>query len=223
MIAQSATKCRTGIGLVAVCVALLISGCAAGQRAQTAIEKPAIDGTSGAVGSIQLEAVAIKSAPGAPSYQPGDAAELQVVLVNTGHAADTLQGVSSPAVSDFRAFATSADASAAISPPASSSVASSSRAASTPASSTSASSAIPPHAPVSLVVPAGQSLSLGVLGTDAVLLVHLTRALFSGMSVPITFTFANAGSVTLVVPIRITDRTSPAGVTVPPPSGSSGG
>ncbi|PZS14337.1 MAG: hypothetical protein DLM57_14720, partial [Pseudonocardiales bacterium] len=120
MNAQPAIKRRIGLGFVAVCVALLISGCATGQHAQTANEVPAIDGTNGGIGTIQLHAVAIKPAPGASSYRSGDAAELQLVVVNTGHASDTLQGVSSPAASAFRVFASSAEASAAVSPDASS-------------------------------------------------------------------------------------------------------
>jgi copper(I)-binding protein len=48
-----------------------------------------------------------------------------------------------------------------------------------------------------------------------VLTVQLTKALFPGPSVPITFTFANAGSVTLRVPVQLTEHTGPVGISVP--------
>ncbi|PZS14336.1 MAG: hypothetical protein DLM57_14715, partial [Pseudonocardiales bacterium] len=94
---------------------------------------------------------------------------------------------------------------------------------STSAGAGSASGAAPTGAPPSLAVPAGQSLSLGVTSTDGVLLLHLSEVLFSGTSVPITFTFANAGSVTLVVPVQLSEPSSPVGISVPPPSGGTGG
>jgi len=49
-----------------------------------------------------------------------------------------------------------------------------------------------------------------------VLVLQLTKTLFTGTSVPITFTFAKAGVVTLTVPVQISDDTSPPGISIPP-------
>ncbi|MDP9092464.1 MAG: hypothetical protein M3N95_05835, partial [Actinomycetota bacterium] len=66
MKAQPAMRRHFGIGLLAVCAALLTS-CAAGQRAQTAEVSPAIDGAAAKVGTLELHEVAIK-APSGNSY-----------------------------------------------------------------------------------------------------------------------------------------------------------
>jgi copper(I)-binding protein len=248
VIAQPATKRRIGIGLVAVCAMLLTSACAAGQQAQTAEVVPAVDATSGSIGDLQLADVAIKP-PDGPSYRSGDAAGLQFVVANNGHAADTLQSVSSPAASGYQVFATAAEASAAASPsdsatpspsdsgtpststsgtPSGSTSASTSTSASGSASesgstspsgsaSASASSSAAPSAPISLQVPPDQALALSVNDADPVLLLRLSKALFPGTTVPITFTFANSGSVTLQVPVQITVNGT-VGLTIEPPS-----
>lgn len=283
MNAQPAIRRRFGIGLVAVLAAVLTSACATGQHAQTADEQPAIDATSGAVGSLQLHNVAIKT-PTGPAYQAGDAAELQLIVANTGRDTDTLQSVSTPTSSGFQAFASSADASAELSPSESGSASGSSSApgsdsttrgstsdgsaptsgsktsrsasggsrssgttssraasrgtasrgstssgaaSSRAATSGSTSSGSPPAGQVpALDVPAGQALSLGVNGTDHVIVLRLTKTLFPGTALPITFTFAKAGAVTLTVPVQISDQISdsgPPGITIPPLSSGAAG
>jgi copper(I)-binding protein len=231
--APSPGRRRIGIGLLAVCATLLSSSCATGQQAQTANEVPAVDATSGGVGAIQLHDVALASPPDGKSYRAGDDAELQLVIVNDGRSTDSLLSVSTPAASSYRVFASAAQASAAASPGAStsssaapspsaapaSSAAPSSSAASSPSTAPASSAAAPP-APAPLGVAAGQARAFGVVAADPVLVVHLTRTLFPGPSVPITFTFANAGSVTLPVPVQITPYTGPAGISVPPLSTS---
>jgi hypothetical protein len=57
--------------------------------------------------------------------------------------------------------------------------------------------------------------------SNAILELVLTKALFPGPSVPVTFTFANAGSITLRVPVQLTTHTAPFGITVPPLSSDS--
>ena len=222
MIAAPVTK-RIGIGLVAVCATLLTSACAAGQRAATANVVAAIDATNGTVGNLQLHDVAIKAPPDGPSYAAGAPAELQLVIVNTGTTADTLQSVSSPAASGYQVFATAAEATAATSP--SAGAATSPSPTPTPSGSTSASSSASasasssaaPSPPVSLQIPAGQPLALSVTGTQPVLLIKLAKALFPGTTVQVTFTFASAGTVTLTVPVQITEGAT-AGLTVSPAS-----
>lgn len=239
MNAQPAVTRRLGIGLVVVCATLLSAACSAGEHAQTANEVPAVDATSGNVGSLALRGVAIKPPPNGVSYANGAVAELQLAVINTGRTGDTLTTVSSPAASNIRLFATEADASAAATTPtpsssptdSSSASASGSGTASTTGSASSSPSTTPSTAassaaskPPSLAIPAGQVLSLGVTGRDAILDLVLTKALFPGPSVPITFTFANAGSITLHVPVQLSVHTGEVGISVPPlPSGSAAG
>ncbi len=254
MNAQSAVRRRLGIGLVAVCATLLCASCAAGQEAQTANEIAAVDANSGHVGSMLLRAVAIKAPPNGISYARGDVAELDLVIVNNGNRADTLTGVSSPAASTVRVFNTRAEASAAAIPTPSSASASSSTTASGTASptgtasgsgtasgtgtasssgsasssasasvSTSTSTSAAPKPPT-LNVAGGQTLSIGIARSDAILNLVLNRSLFPGPSVPITFDFANAGSVTIPVPVQLTEHTGSVGIVVPEPSsGTEGG
>jgi copper(I)-binding protein len=78
--------------------------------------------------------------------------------------------------------------------------------------------------PPSLAIAPGEVLSLGIgQSSDAILELVLTKALFPGPSVPVTFTFANAGSITLRVPVQLTPHTGPVGITVPPLSSGANG
>jgi copper(I)-binding protein len=250
--ASPASRRHIGTGLVAVWVILLSTACAAGQRAQTANEVPAIDATSAIIGTLSLQEVSIKTPPSGVAYNVGDAADLQLAIINTGHAGDTLQSVSSPAASDFAVFANPAEASAAVSASpsgtastsgsgsasastsasgsvssstsGSSSASASSTSSGSPSSGASASGSTSAGAtPVSLAIAAGQLLSFGVTGNDAVLVLHLSKKLFPAATVPITFTFANAGAVTLTVPVQISQHASAPGITIPAPSSSTAG
>jgi copper(I)-binding protein len=233
--AQQAVARRIGLGLVAVCATLLTSACAAGQHAASAEQTPAIDGTGGQVGTVQLHAVAIK-APAGPSYGIGTDAELAVVLVNTGSTADALTGVTSTAFQSSGVFADAADAgqqeatdagagrSAGTSSSAPSAPVASSPAASTPESTTSAGSPAAPTPLTEVPLGAGTSTALGIDATQPVLVLRqLTSAgaggaegLFPGESINVTFTFAKAGAVTLVVPVQLRDTVNTAVVPAPP-------
>ncbi|MDT4893337.1 MAG: hypothetical protein QOE97_2372, partial [Pseudonocardiales bacterium] len=71
-------------------------------------------------------------------------------------------------------------------------------------------------------LPAGVPTSIGINGTDKVIvLTGLTQSLSGGMTVPITFIFANAGSVTAQVPVQLTPATSAVTVTDSPSSSES--
>jgi copper(I)-binding protein len=51
--------------------------------------------------------------------------------------------------------------------------------------------------------------------TSVMLLLNLTKDLHTGSSYPITFTFANAGTVTVAVPVALTAPGSVPGSTIP--------
>lgn len=92
-------RSRLAVG-IAVVAALVTSACAAGQIAQTANVKPSLDGVDRTFGHIAIRGLSI-DAPTGPSYQPGSTAGISVVLVNTGHQADALTGISTSAASGW--------------------------------------------------------------------------------------------------------------------------
>ena len=75
---------------------LLLSGCAAGQEAETAEETPDVAGTDGSVGAVSLDDVFLDSED---TVEAGAAVPLRGVLTNDAEQADRLVGVSTPAAS----------------------------------------------------------------------------------------------------------------------------
>jgi copper(I)-binding protein len=180
--------------LVALSAAVLTAACAAGQHAQTALEKPSIDGTEGSVGNINLVDVSLHSPTGS-SYAAGADVPMTVYIANTGNGADTLTNVTSTVFpGGWQVVSTSTLTGAA----------------STPAASPSAASGGATTVPIK----AGSAVGLGLSGLNTgggtskqtlVLngLAKQSAPLTPGMSVKITFTFANAGQTTLTVPVQI--------------------
>lgn len=219
MTAQASIARRIALAVVAMSAILATASCAAGQHTATANETPAIDGTDGQIGSVQLGAVSIK-APPVSCYLPGADVALSLIIVNSGQDADTLAGVSSPRFASALVAATPADASAYTQAnPGTGSCApapSGSPSSSTPVVPPTSSDAAPPAqslpkpAEAQTIAP-GRLLQLGVTGTGTdtsaqpvVLLSGLTGGpLYVGESIPITFTFAHAGTLTLTVPVQL--------------------
>ena len=131
---------RLGLGL-AVAGALLASGCAAGQVAQTADQNPSQQGVDTTLGNLNLNGILV-SAPSGVAYQPGDSAGVRLVISNSGRTRDTLTSITSPSFTGWAAYRTTADATAALeaasATPSSQLTGSSSAAVSTPAGSSSA-------------------------------------------------------------------------------------
>ncbi|HET6876574.1 MAG TPA: hypothetical protein VFH38_03510 [Jatrophihabitans sp.] len=221
---------RLRIGL-AVAAALLASACAAGQQAQTADEKPTLDGTNADVGAIALRAIAIE-APTQVSYKPGDDAPISIVLVNSSSKPDTLTSVRSSAASGWAGYNSAPPVAVTSSVPAPVSTSPATTSSPVPASSTTATgtatstktatpavSSTPtrvhhhtksaPAAPAalhSITIPAASRVSFGVPETEKVLLLTgMKRSLYPGEAIEITFTFATAGSVTVDVPVALTE------------------
>jgi copper(I)-binding protein len=85
-------------GLVVVgCLGL--AGCAAGQIAQTAQQRPTVDGQEAQVGPIAIRYAALEYPTGG-SYEQGSDARLRMVVVNTGDSADVLTSVRSDVAED---------------------------------------------------------------------------------------------------------------------------
>lgn len=233
MNSQLATARRIGIGALAAC-SLLLTSCAAGQHAATARQIPPIDGTNGSVGQIDLRGVSIVAPAEGTAHKAGSDAAVTVVIVNNGTAADTLTGVTTEAAANWAVFANQADASAAASaaaPSTSESASGSASASSSESGSGSASASAPAKSPsgvatlpvgvTSVDIPGSSSVSFGMPSSKgALLLLDLKGQLFPAQSVPVTFTFKNAGEVTLQVPVQLS--ATPASSTVPAPSGTEG-
>ena len=154
---------------------LVISGCAAGQRAQTANEYSVVDGVAANVGAMGIRDAGI-TAPTAPAgYLAGMNVTLSMTVINNGTSADTLVSVSTPNA-----------AGASIVGPKS-------------AAPTKAGGA------TALVVPANGAVPVGEgSGSGTVTLTKLTYRLVSGQSIPVTLTFQSAGPVTVLLPVKLT-------------------
>jgi copper(I)-binding protein len=211
----TALRARLGavIGTLAVC-ALVLTGCAAGKKAPTSEETPAIDGTNATIGKLLLREVAIAAPTSGPSYAQGANANLQLVIVNTSGAADSLTGVTTSAAGSITVGSYVAASDGASSSSSDSTSGSPSGSTSGSSSASSSSSAAPGgFAPVE--IGPDSSVSFGVGAAKTVLILNsLTNQLFPATVVSVTFQFQNAGSITVQVPVQLTASESPGGQTV---------
>jgi copper(I)-binding protein len=210
--AQSTRALRLGLGVVVIGATLLTAGCAQGQHAMTAVEAPAIDGATANVGDIGLHAVLVATPPD-KFYAVASDAAMKLVLVNNGHSDDSLTKVDAPAFAATTMFASGSVAGA--------------------QDIVDAHNATAPQAPTTepgvinaIDIKAGDSVPVGQTNDQpAILLRSLTaegagedKGLFPAEAIPVTFTFKNAGSVTVRVPVELSKV--PNSLSVPPPSGS---
>jgi copper(I)-binding protein len=73
---------RASVATSAVLIAATITGCGAGQQSQTATQEPAVNGSSGGVGTIALRDVRIRAQQTSASLKAGDTADLMFVVSN---------------------------------------------------------------------------------------------------------------------------------------------
>jgi copper(I)-binding protein len=231
--AEPITVRRLGIGL-AVAAALLTSACAAGQQASTANQKPTLDGTNATVGSMALRGLVIEAPDRGVNYPVGSDAAIKLVLVNTGSKPDRLVSITTKAAADWGSFST-ADAAtvaaadtapsttSAVAPPtaAPGSASGTESGSATPSGSTGSSAPTPLPAPVrSVLIAPSSRVSWGTPESKNVLLLRKTTTeLYPGTTVSVTFRFADAGSVTVDVPIALTPVANLS--VIPEPSTSS--
>jgi hypothetical protein len=196
-------------------LALLLTGCAAGEHAATSKEVSVVDAGAAKIGPIGLNAVSV-IAPKTSNYAKGADAQLQMYLTNYGQSDDELIGVSTSSAASVQSFANvaaaneaataaaeSSEAAAASSPPsAASSAASSSPVA---ASSGGDSSCAPIAGFAPITVPAGGAVPIGYTDQQRVLtLEQLTNTLFPAQSLQLKFSFCHAGSVNIAIPVALT-------------------
>lgn len=80
----------------AVVVSAALTGCAAGQRAQTANEYSVVDGATANLGALAIRDAAVASPPTAVGYAAGASVTLRMTVANSGEGSDTLESVSTP-------------------------------------------------------------------------------------------------------------------------------
>lgn len=170
---RPSTRLLTGAALLAIGAATL-SGCATGQRAQTANEFSVVDGASAEVGSMALRDAGISAPPSAAGYVKGAKATISMTVANNGNSADTLVSVSSP---DATRASVSAPASA--------------------GSGTGSTAA-------GILVPANGAVVVGSGNSNAkITLSNLRFRLVPGQNVAVTINFRNAGQVTVQLPVKL--------------------
>jgi copper(I)-binding protein len=195
-VSRSYQSGRVAAAVALAATALLATACSAGQTAQTATHKSTVDGGTANVGDIALRNVRLAYPPGG-RYKVGDDAPLLLDVVNTGAVADSLISVRTDAAPqvELRPAATGPQT---LTPP----VTTSTPATPTGSGGGSATATVTASAPEQIPVrtPAGSLVAFGEGGGTARLL-GLTRAMWSGQIIMITFNFARAGSVTVEVPV----------------------
>ena len=212
---RSFQPARVAVAVTLGAAALLVTGCSAGQTAQTATQKSTVDGTAGTAGDIALRYVRL-AYPEGGRYPAGATATLQFFAVNSGPQDDRLVGVRTGSAAQVTMHpagtgpadngATSTPAGTASGTPTGSATGSQPATATTPAG--------PAQVPVP--IPPNRLVAFDDSSTDGaatVQLVGLTQELLSGQTVPVTFSFARGGMLTLDVPIA----TSLTPLPKPPP------
>lgn len=189
-----------GLGLAGLALAgLALAGCSAGQITQTSNQVTTVDGASGQIGPISLADITL-SYPDSGEWSEGSSPELQFTITSTSLQADTLESVSSDAAD--RGMINTSPTGATTTPEATS-------AESTPTTDTGPEAAETSDAPGSGVA-SGASGTLEVPAQGLirvpndeveVTLEGLTEKLLPTQSIPVTFTFAQAGEVTISVPV----------------------
>lgn len=224
----------TAVGCGAAGV-LLVTGCAAGQHAQTVAQTPSIDGVQAQAGNIAIRAAGIAAPSSGASYAKGSDAPLRMVLINQGITPDKLVSVSSPAAGNVQISAGSSSSASGSSPSASASESSSvsaspsasgsatgspsasGSATGSPSASGSASATGSSSGSQSTPIELGgrQAVQIGIgSGGPTVTLTGLTTELFPSQPVPVTFTFASGASVTVTMAVQLTSEVPSAPPTV---------
>jgi len=166
---------------------LVITACSAGQVNQTSSQLRDKVGVTVHVGDLTLRQVQL-AYPTDRSYSPGDDAQLQMSIVNSGSEDDALTGIDGTGFAEVRVTGAASGTSTA-----------SGSAASTttpPAEATTSTGA----RALDIAIPAGSSVFLGQ-NAPTVTLVSLGQELTPAQTIDLTFTFEKAGDVTVAVPV----------------------
>jgi copper(I)-binding protein len=245
MVSRETTRpLRKLVPAVAIGVSALLGivGCSAGQVAQTAEMEPAVNGNMGQVGNLKLRDVMVAFPENGEPYRVGEEAPLLLTIANTGGEDDELVGVTSPAgeveiignakipartalqvvlPADNPSAPSSAPSSESSEAPASSESESSSESSTSTTETTgsgeseiTSTGAVPTSVTATLTQ---TEEAPDVVGMISLVITELTGDLPFGKNVPVTFEFANAGKVTVSLPVaapstpRAENRDAPEG------------
>jgi copper(I)-binding protein len=218
---QTTRPLRKLVPAVAIGASALLGivGCSAGQVAQTAEMPPAVNGNSGHAGDIMLRNVLVAFPENGEPYKSGDDAPLLLSIVNTGTEDEELVGASSP-VGDIEMIGNptipagtalqivlpdenTSESASATTTTASSEAPESSESSETeaPGSETSGSESSETSVTSTEAPAETEAVSPPVVGTMSLVITGLTADLPFGKNVPVTFEFANSGTVTLELPV----------------------
>ncbi|HEX3787669.1 MAG TPA: hypothetical protein VHW44_07405 [Pseudonocardiaceae bacterium] len=213
-----------GLGLVAV-----LTGCGAGQITQTDTQQASVNGASGTVGAMAIRDAELAYPDNAQGvYTPGQSVSLVVTIVNTGVSDDTLTGVSTPAAAGVTVDGSATGTKLIPGGFAVSSGHDVDDSTVTPGPTTAITTTEPSNPPSEGTLPgsgagssssasgtsgsAGSSVATSVNpvpgkpGAVRIVLVSLKTIngapLRAGLTIPITFTFAYAGQVTVDTPVE---------------------
>jgi copper(I)-binding protein len=222
MVSQTTRPLRKLVPAAAIGLSALLGivGCSAGQVAQTAEMEPAVNGNTGQAGDIMLRDVQVAFPENGEAYTAGEAAPLLLTIINVGSADDELVGVTSPAgtveiIGNARIPARTslevvlpADNPAAPSSEPESSAPETSESSESSESDTSGEntgseepSSETSDAPSASAELTETQLPPDVVGTISLVISQLTGDLPFGKQVPVTFEFADAGKVTINLPV----------------------
>jgi len=215
-----------GVGGLALAAALVLAGCGAGQIAQTAGQEPAVNGAYAQAGPLAIRDAALQFPSNGQAYTAGSSAALMLTIVNETGQDDELLGVSSDAatgaviqgskivvarnslvVTPSKQAGGAASVTSTPSSPASSTsssspaTTSSSSGAPTSSSSTSTATSTATSTSTPTSAPATTSSAPVVVGQASIVLQGLKQPVWPGQNIRVTFTFRDAGSVTVDLPI----------------------
>ena len=223
---RSAGRSRIVLAALVAAGGVVLAGCHAGQQAQTAEQRPTIDGTDAQVGSLALRGMLIEYPEGG-RYAQGDDARLRMVVVNESRDADALV----EARTDAAERVTFAPAAAEPTASAAAGAAQSGTATATGTASPTASPGPPqtqapaggtsPETTARIEIPPNSAVTFRDSG-PAVTLVGLTRELRAAEIVRITLVFAKAGAVTADVAVAVPLSPIPPAPTVGTEHGGEG-
>ncbi|MEV6903886.1 hypothetical protein [Amycolatopsis sp. NPDC051372] len=206
-----------GAGVSALGAALVLAGCGAGQITQTDTQQPAVNGTYAQVKTLVLRDAAVQYPAQGAAYSAGQPAPLTLTIVNQGAQDDQLVSVSSEGTKSPAQISGATDIVAGhtlvIGPDDAVESTNEQAAPTTPTTSSSAST--PPGGTSSGAPTATSSASPGdggaatKLGQGTVVLQDLTQPLWPGMTINVTFTFRNAGPITVAMPVAAPAHVEP--------------
>ncbi len=192
--------------MAAVLVTPLAAACGAGQVAQTSRVVASVEGASATRGGVSVSNAVI-AYPSSGSYQLGDDVPLYVAIVTEDTTSDTLVSVTTDAAGSVVLVAVPVRFGSSGSPSPATST-SESAAASAAGSAAPSASASPGAAQLDVPLAAASLRSFSADG-DYLQLTGIVRELRSGTTVNVTFSFAEAGDITLHVPVATPDEPLP--------------